>query len=60
MTVILTFEDLGGKTKYTALVRHWSVADREAHEAMGFEQGWGTATDQPAALVTSASTSGRK
>ena len=45
MTGILTFEDAGtGKTKYTARVRHWTVADREAHEKMGFHQGWGIAT----------------
>jgi uncharacterized protein YndB with AHSA1/START domain len=31
MTVALTFEDQGGKTKYTARVHHWSVADREVH-----------------------------
>src|SRR6266700_8121 len=52
MTVILTFEDLGGKTKYTTRVRHWSVADREAHEKMGFHQGWGQCADQLVALVT--------
>jgi uncharacterized protein YndB with AHSA1/START domain len=51
MTVILTFEDEGGKTKYTARARHWTVADREAHEKMGFHQGWGQCTDQLAALV---------
>jgi uncharacterized protein YndB with AHSA1/START domain len=52
MTMILTFEDAGGgKTRYTALVRHWSVADREAHEKMGFHQGWGQCTDQLAALA---------
>lgn len=51
MTGILTFEDLGGKTKYTAVVRHWTVADREAHEKMGFHAGWGLATDQLEALV---------
>jgi len=52
MTGILTFEDLGGgKTRYTAVVRHWSVADREAHEKMGFHTGWGIATDQLAALA---------
>lgn len=51
MTVILTFENDGGKTRYTALVRHWTVADREAHEKMGFHQGWGMCTDQLAALV---------
>lgn len=51
MTVILTFEDAGGgTTKYTARVRHWTVADREKHEQMGFHKGWGQATDQLAAL----------
>jgi len=53
MTGILTFEDAGpGKTKYTARVRHWTVADREAHEKMGFHQGWGICADQLTALVT--------
>jgi uncharacterized protein YndB with AHSA1/START domain len=52
MTVILTFEDLGaGKTRYTARVRHWSVADCERHEQMGFHQGWGQCADQLAALA---------
>ena len=51
MTVILTFEDEGGKTRYTARVRHWTVADREAHEKMGFHQGWGQCADQLAALA---------
>jgi uncharacterized protein YndB with AHSA1/START domain len=51
MTGILTFEDAGGKTRYTARVRHWTIADREAHEKMGFHQGWGQCTDQLAALV---------
>ena len=52
MTGILTFEDAGpGKTKYTARVRHWTVADREAHEKMGFHEGWGIATNQLEALA---------
>jgi uncharacterized protein YndB with AHSA1/START domain len=51
MTVILTFENEGGKTKYTALVRHWSVADREQHEKMGFHEGWGQCADQLEDLV---------
>ena len=51
MTVILTFEDEGGKTRYTARVRHWTVADREAHEKMGFHQGWGICANQLAALA---------
>ena len=51
MTVILTFEEEGGKTRYTARVRHWTVADREAHEKMGFHAGWGQCADQLAALA---------
>ena len=52
MTVVLTFEDLGGKTKYTARVLHWTAADKEAHEKMGFHQGWGQCADQLAELVS--------
>jgi len=52
MTCILTFEDAGnGKTKYTARARHWTVADCEAHEKMGFHEGWGIATSQLEALA---------
>jgi uncharacterized protein YndB with AHSA1/START domain len=52
MTVVLTFDDEGGKTRYTARARPWTVADREAHEKMGFHQGWGICADQLTALVT--------
>lgn len=51
MTGILTFEKQDGKTLYTACVRHWTVEDRDAHEKMGFHQGWGICTDQLAALA---------
>ncbi len=51
MTVILTFEDEGGKTRYTARVRHWSAEDKATHEKMGFEVGWGICADQLAALA---------
>lgn len=52
MTLILTFEDAGGgKTNYTARALHWSVADREAHEKMGFYTGWNITTDQLAVLA---------
>jgi uncharacterized protein YndB with AHSA1/START domain len=51
MTVILTFAEEDGKTRYTARVRHWTVADRETHEKMGFHQGWGQCADQLAALA---------
>ena len=49
--VELTFEAQAELTKYTARVRHWTVADREAHEKMGFHQGWVTCAEQLAALV---------
>ena len=52
MTAIITFEDEDGKTRYTARALHWTVADREAHEKMGFHEGWGQCADQLAALVT--------
>lgn len=52
MTGVLTFEDIGGgRTRYTARVRHWTDADLQTHRQMGFEQGWGIATDQLAALA---------
>jgi uncharacterized protein YndB with AHSA1/START domain len=51
MTLILTFDPEGRGTRYTARVLHWSEADRKEHEAMGFHEGWGAATDQLAALV---------
>ena len=50
-TGILTFEDEGGKTRYTARARHWTEADCKSHEAMGFEEGWGTCADQMAVLA---------
>ena len=51
MTAIVTFADEDGGTRYTARVLHWTVADREEHERMGFHQGWGQCADQLAALV---------
>ena len=55
MTAIIEFEDLGGKTRYTATARHWNADDRAAHEQMGFFDGWNTALDQMIELLTSAS-----
>ena len=51
MTLVLTFEDEGGKTRYTARALHWTAEDRKAHEEMGFHQGWAQCTDQLEALV---------
>lgn len=54
MIGVITFEDLGGgRTAYTAIAKHWTAADRDEHEKMGFHEGWGKATDQ---LVELAST----
>lgn len=50
-TGIVTFEPEGEGTRYTATARHWSEADRAAHAAMGFHEGWGRCADQLAALV---------
>ncbi len=51
-TGIIEFEDLGGgRTRYTATARHWRAEDREAHEKMGFHEGWGICADQLAALA---------
>jgi uncharacterized protein YndB with AHSA1/START domain len=51
MTAIMTFEEVDGKTKYTARARHWTEADREAHEKMGFHVGWAICAEQLAELV---------
>jgi len=47
MTAIIDLEDAeGGGTKYTATARHRTPETREAHEKMGFYNGWGTVVDQ--------------
>jgi len=51
MTVILTFEDEGGKTRYTARALHWTIADRDRHVQMGFHEGWAMCTEQLEALA---------
>lgn len=50
-TGIITLEDEGGKTRYTARARHWNEEDCKAHEKMGFHEGWGTCADQLEALA---------
>lgn len=49
--VVLLEELPGGRTRYTAKALHWTEEDKKAHEAMGFHEGWGAATDQLAALL---------
>jgi uncharacterized protein YndB with AHSA1/START domain len=46
-TAVLTFEPHGnGGCKYTATAIHTTKEHAEAHEKMGFSQGWGKALDQ--------------
>lgn len=51
MTAIITLEEEGAATRYTARVLHATDADRKTHEEMGFHEGWGTCVDQLAALA---------
>lgn len=52
MTAVVLLEELpGGRTRYTAKALHWTAEDKDAHEKMGFHEGWGTAADQLAAVV---------
>ncbi|WP_188607753.1 SRPBCC family protein [Chelatococcus reniformis] len=53
MVVELTMADEDGGTRYTARARHWSVADRETHEQMGFHDGWGQCASQLETLAQS-------
>ncbi len=46
MTAILTFEDIGGRTRYRAIARHRNKETAAQHKEMGFFDGWGTVADQ--------------
>ena len=50
-TAIITLEDHGGGTRYTARALHKSPAERKQHEEMGFADGWGKRLDQLVALM---------
>jgi len=46
-TAIITFADAGdGRTRYRAHVMHLDAEGRDAHDKMGFHEGWGTAASQ--------------
>ena len=51
MTVTITLVPDGAGTLYTARVAHWSEADRERHEQMGFHTGWAQCAEQLAELA---------
>jgi len=54
MTAVITFADAGdGKTAYKAVALHKDVADKEAHDNMGFQDGWGTTARQLEELARS-------
>jgi uncharacterized protein YndB with AHSA1/START domain len=50
-TAVISLEPHGSGTKYSALAMHRDEAGREAHETMGFHEGWGAAFDQLVAMV---------
>ncbi len=60
MTAITTFETEGGKTRYTARALHWSDADRDTHEKMGFHDGWGQSADRFEAVIARLKAEGAK
>lgn len=51
MTVDVTMQAGEGGTRYRALVRHKSDADRQKHLDMGFHDGWGICLNQLEALA---------
>jgi uncharacterized protein YndB with AHSA1/START domain len=51
MVRIDEFAAEGDKTRYSAIARHWTAEAKEQHATMGFEQGWGAATDQLEAVA---------
>jgi uncharacterized protein YndB with AHSA1/START domain len=51
LTAILSMEAEGRGTRYSARVLHKNAADSRKHDDMGFQEGWGTALDQLAAVA---------
>lgn len=45
-TAVLSLKSVGKRTRYNATVIHADEATRKAHDAMGFQDGWGKALDQ--------------
>jgi uncharacterized protein YndB with AHSA1/START domain len=47
MTAVVTLADAGdGKTLYRAVALHRNAADRDVHQKMGFDEGWGKCAEQ--------------
>jgi uncharacterized protein YndB with AHSA1/START domain len=51
MVATVTFTPEGDKTRYVAVVRHWTEEAMKQHEQMGFHQGWGIVADQLEAVA---------
>lgn len=50
-TALITLDDEGAGTRYTATVMHPDAATRDKHEQMGFHDGWGICIGQLEALA---------
>jgi uncharacterized protein YndB with AHSA1/START domain len=46
MTVEITLEPVGNKTRYHVTVLHATAEAKQKHDEMGFHSGWGTCIDQ--------------
>lgn len=53
MIGVWSIEAEGSGTRYTAVARHWTKADRDRHAEMGFDEGWGACADQLKSLCES-------
>jgi uncharacterized protein YndB with AHSA1/START domain len=56
MVAEIIFSDHSQGTDYRLVVRHGDPAARARHEQVGFFDGWGSVTEQLAALVESEAT----
>ena len=52
-SAVITMEDIGGSTRYTATAIHGTRENATKHAEMGFHDGWGTCLDQLAELASS-------
>ncbi|WP_420419951.1 SRPBCC family protein [Pacificispira sp.] len=52
-SAIVTFEEVPGGTRYTAVARHKNAEDCQKHRDMGFHEGWGLCLDQLVAVAKS-------
>jgi uncharacterized protein YndB with AHSA1/START domain len=51
LTAIISFDAEGSGTRYASRVLHKNATDAKKHDDMGFQEGWGTAIAQLAAVV---------